>query len=78
MERPRKILLMIKAGQPVDDYIQALFPNPGTRGTLLSTGGNSHFIDTRHRCELLESRKILYVGMGISGGRARGFKGDPA
>ncbi len=67
LERPRRILLMVQAGKPVDDMIAALQPllEPGD---ILIDGGNSHFQDTERRHEALKDTGILYVGMGISGG----------
>lgn len=67
LERPRRILLMVQAGKPVDDMISALQPllEPGD---ILIDGGNSYFLDTERRHETLKDTGILYVGMGISGG----------
>ncbi len=67
VRQPRKILLMVKAGKPVDLAIEALLPflEPGD---MIMDGGNSHFQDTIRRQEALESRGLLYVGAGISGG----------
>ena len=67
LERPRSILLMIKAGEPVDDQIAALVPllDPGD---VIIDGGNSHFPDTIRRCEYVESKGKLYIGTGVSGG----------
>jgi 6-phosphogluconate dehydrogenase len=67
LRMPRKILLMVKAGQPVDDLIEVLTPLL-QRGDILIDGGNSHFRDTDRRCKLLESKGLLYLGCGISGG----------
>ncbi|MCX8023804.1 MAG: NADP-dependent phosphogluconate dehydrogenase [Thermanaerothrix sp.] len=67
LERPRRILLMLQAGKPVDDMIAALqtLLEPGD---ILIDGGNSYFQDTERRHEALKDTGILYVGMGISGG----------
>ena len=67
LEKPRKIILMIKAGNPVDEMINSLLPylEPGD---LLIDGGNSHYLDTSRRIRELRERSILYLGMGISGG----------
>ncbi|MFN3699857.1 MAG: NADP-dependent phosphogluconate dehydrogenase, partial [Dictyoglomus sp.] len=67
LEKPRKIILMVKAGKPVDDVIQELLPylEPGD---LIIDGGNSYFKDTSRRLQELKSKGILYLGMGVSGG----------
>jgi len=67
LDRPRKVLLMVKAGDPVDDFIAKLLPllEPGD---VIIDGGNSHFLDTIRRTELVEGRGLLYVGTGVSGG----------
>ncbi len=67
LEKPRKIMLMVKAGKPVDDNINALIPllEPGD---LIIDGGNSFFKDTIKRNKDLSSKGILYVGTGVSGG----------
>ena len=67
LKRPRKIMLMVKAGKAVDDFIEALLPylEPGD---LIIDGGNSHFPDTTRRAGYLESKGMLFVGTGVSGG----------
>jgi 6-phosphogluconate dehydrogenase len=67
LKRPRKIMLMVKAGEAVDDFIEALLPylEPGD---LIIDGGNSHFPDTIRRTGYLESKGMLFVGTGVSGG----------
>jgi 6-phosphogluconate dehydrogenase len=67
LKRPRKIMLMVKAGKAVDDFIEALLPylEPGD---LIIDGGNSHFPDTIRRTSYLESKGMLFVGTGVSGG----------
>ncbi len=67
LERPRKVMLMIPAGKPVDDQIDALFPllQPGD---VIIDGGNSLYTDTERRVKELATHGIHYVGMGISGG----------
>ena len=64
---PRKIMLLVPAGKPVDDIIDALMPLLQT-GDILIDGGNSHFADTTRRAKALEARGLLYVGSGVSGG----------
>ncbi|MCS7240663.1 MAG: NAD(P)-binding domain-containing protein, partial [Candidatus Bipolaricaulota bacterium] len=74
LARPRAILLMVQAGRPVDEVLSELFPllEPGD---LLIDGGNSHFADSERRIREAESRGLLYLGVGISGGEAGALKG---
>jgi 6-phosphogluconate dehydrogenase len=74
LERPRALLLMVKAGAPVDESIDALVPllEPGD---LVIEGGNSHFLDTRRRAAALESRGLQFLGTGISGGEEGALHG---
>ena len=67
LERPRVLMLMIKAGQPVDDQIDALLPLL-ERGDIVIDGGNSRFTDTERRTEHLAEFGVQFIGMGISGG----------
>jgi 6-phosphogluconate dehydrogenase len=67
LKRPRKIMLMVKAGQAVDDFIELLLPHLEP-GDCIIDGGNSHFPDTIRRTRYLESKGLLYVGTGVSGG----------
>ena len=64
---PRIIVLMIKAGAPVDEVIEQLLPHLEP-GDILVDGGNSRFTDSDRRCAALRSRGMLFVGCGISGG----------
>ncbi len=67
LEKPRKIMLMVKAGKPVDDTIEQLLPvlEPGD---IIIDGGNSHFPDSDRRTQYLKEKGILYIGSGVSGG----------
>lgn len=67
LSRPRKVMLMVKAGDPVDAVIEELVPHLD-EGDILIDGGNSHFPDTDRRLNDLEERGILYLGTGVSGG----------
>ncbi len=67
LKTPRKVMLMVKAGQPVDDFIELLIPHLEA-GDIIIDGGNSHFPDTTRRTEYVESKGLLYVGTGVSGG----------
>lgn len=74
LERPRKVMMLVKAGQPVDDFIEQLIPllEPGD---IIIDGGNSHFPDTIRRTKYVESKGLLYVGTGVSGGEEGALKG---
>ena len=67
LKRPRKVMLMVKAGKPVDEFIEQLIPllEPGD---IIIDGGNSHFHDTNRRTQYVESKGLLYIGTGVSGG----------
>ncbi len=67
LERPRKIMLMIKAGVAVDAMIDTLLPHL-EKGDILIDGGNTHFPDTNRRTAFVESKGLLYIGTGVSGG----------
>jgi len=67
LAKPRKVMLMVKAGSPVDDFIDALIPLLED-GDIIIDGGNSHFPDTMRRCAYVESKGLLYIGTGVSGG----------
>ena len=67
LKAPRKIMLMVKAGQAVDDFIELLLPHLEP-GDIVIDGGNSHFPDTIRRTKHLESKGFLYIGTGVSGG----------
>src|SRR5215216_5042227 len=64
---PRRILLMVRAGAPVDAVIQELKPHLAP-GDMIIDGGNSYFKDTERRSKALEAEGLRFVGMGISGG----------
>lgn len=67
LKRPRKIMLMVKAGSVVDDFIAQLLPHLEP-GDIIIDGGNSHFPDSSRRTKELEAKGILFVGTGVSGG----------
>jgi len=67
LERPRRIMLMVKAGSPVDAVIEQLDPYLGA-GDIIIDGGNSHFKDTARRAAALEALGLRYLGVGVSGG----------
>ncbi len=74
IKKPRKIILMIKAGNPVDQVIAQLVPWLD-QGDIIIDGGNSLYLDTNRRLKELEKRGFLYVGAGISGGEEGALKG---
>ena len=67
LERPRKVMLLVKAGKPVDDFIDQVIPFL-EEGDIIIDGGNSHFPDTIRRTKYVESKGLLYIGTGVSGG----------
>jgi len=67
LEKPRRILLMVPAGAPVDSAIAHLIPHLEP-GDILMDGGNSHFLDTERRSKELEQSGFLFMGIGVSGG----------
>ena len=74
LEQPRRILMMVKAGQPIDDLIATISPLLD-EGDLLIDGGNSLYTDTERRVAELESNKFGYIGMGVSGGAKGALEG---
>jgi 6-phosphogluconate dehydrogenase len=74
LSRPRKIMIMVKAGKPVDDVIDSLVPLLD-EGDIVIDGGNSYFKDTIRRTEQLVQKGILYMGVGVSGGEEGALKG---
>ncbi|MBR6940606.1 MAG: decarboxylating NADP(+)-dependent phosphogluconate dehydrogenase [Clostridia bacterium] len=74
LEKPRKVMMMIKAGSAVDDMIDRLIPLLD-KGDIIIDGGNSHFPDTTRRTSLVESKGLLYIGTGVSGGEEGALKG---
>jgi len=74
LEKPRKVFMMVKAGSAVDEMIEQLLPYL-EEGDIIIDGGNSHFPDTARRCAYVESKGLLYVGTGVSGGEEGALKG---
>ena len=74
LEKPRKIMMMVKAGQAVDQLIDQLLPCL-EEGDILIDGGNSHFPDTIRRTAYVENKGLLYVGTGVSGGEEGALNG---
>src|SRR5947209_6875491 len=67
LKRPRRVMLMVKAGKPVDEFIEHLLPQLEP-GDIIIDGGNSLFEDTNRRTKYVESKGLLYIGTGVSGG----------
>jgi 6-phosphogluconate dehydrogenase len=67
LKRPRKVMLMVKAGAAVDEFIELVLPHLEP-GDVIIDGGNSHFPDTIRRTKYLEGKGLMYVGTGVSGG----------
>jgi 6-phosphogluconate dehydrogenase len=74
LKGPRKVMLMVKAGKPVDDFIELLIPHL-EKGDIIIDGGNSYFPDTIRRTKYLESKGLLFIGTGVSGGEEGALKG---
>ena len=74
LERPRRILMMVKAGGPVDAVIEQISPYLD-EGDLLIDGGNSEYHDTERRVAELESKSFGFIGMGVSGGAKGALEG---
>ncbi|MGH7980599.1 MAG: decarboxylating NADP(+)-dependent phosphogluconate dehydrogenase [Limisphaerales bacterium] len=67
LKKPRRVMLMVKAGKPVDEFIEHLLPRLEA-GDIIIDGGNSLFEDTNRRTKYVESKGLLYIGTGVSGG----------
>ena len=74
LKRPRKIMLMVKAGAVVDSFIEMILPHL-EEGDIIIDGGNSHFPDTTRRTRELKEKGILFVGTGVSGGEEGARRG---
>jgi 6-phosphogluconate dehydrogenase len=74
LKKPRKIFMLVKAGKAVDELIDQLLPIL-EKGDILIDGGNSHFPDTIRRTQYVESKGLLYIGTGVSGGEEGALKG---
>ena len=74
LKTPRKIMLMVRAGKPVDDFVELIIPHLAA-GDIIIDGGNSHFPDTIRRTKYLESKGFLFIGTGVSGGEEGALRG---
>jgi len=74
LKRPRKVMMLVKAGQAVDDFIEQIIPFLES-GDVIIDGGNTHFPDTIRRTAYVESKGLLYIGTGVSGGEEGALRG---
>ena len=74
LKRPRKVMMLVKAGKAVDDFIEQIIPYLES-GDIIIDGGNTHFPDTIRRTAYVESKGFLYIGTGVSGGEEGALKG---
>ena len=74
LKRPRLVMMLVKAGPAVDDLIEQLLPHLEP-GDILVDGGNTHYVDTERRTQYVESKGLLFVGSGVSGGEEGALKG---
>lgn len=74
LAKPRKVMLMVKAGKPVDIFIDKLIPLL-EKGDIIIDGGNSHFPDTNRRTQKVEEAGLFFIGTGVSGGEEGALKG---
>ena len=74
LAKPRKIMVMVKAGAPVDMFIDSIIPLL-EKGDIIIDGGNSYFKDTIRRAKKVEDAGLLYIGTGVSGGEEGALNG---
>lgn len=74
LKRPRKVMMLVKAGKAVDECIDQLVPHLEA-GDIIIDGGNSHYPDTIRRTKYVESKGLLFIGTGVSGGEEGALKG---
>lgn len=69
LKKPRRMMMLVMAGKPVDDFIELLLTEGGVEeGDIIIDGGNSHYPDTNRRTKYLAQKGIRFVGSGVSGG----------
>lgn len=74
LKKPRRVMMLVKAGKPVDEFIEQLIPHLEP-GDIIIDGGNSLFEDTNRRTKYVESKGLLYIGTGVSGGEEGARRG---
>ena len=67
LKKPRRVMILVKAGSAVDAFIDQLIPLLES-GDIIIDGGNSEYQDTQRRCKQLKAKGLLYIGTGVSGG----------
>jgi 6-phosphogluconate dehydrogenase len=78
LRKPRRMMMLIMAGRPVDDFIEQLLNEGGVeKGDIIIDGGNSHYLDTTRRTRYLAEKGIRFVGTGVSGGE-EGARSGPS
>lgn len=74
LKRPRKVMMLVKAGAAVDSFIEQLIPHLEP-GDIIIDGGNTHYPDTDRRAKYVEGKGLLYIGTGVSGGEEGALRG---
>jgi 6-phosphogluconate dehydrogenase len=74
LKRPRRVMMLVKAGAPVDEFIHQIVPHL-EKGDIIIDGGNSLYQDTARRCKEVEAKGLLYIGTGVSGGEEGARRG---
>ncbi len=74
LEKPRRVMMLVKAGSAVDDFIEQLIPHL-EKGDIIIDGGNTYFPDTIRRAKYLEEKGLLFIGTGVSGGEEGALMG---
>ncbi len=74
LKKPRKVMMLVKAGEAVDSFIEKLIPHLEP-GDIIIDGGNTHFPDTNRRTKYVEEKGLLYIGTGVSGGEEGALRG---
>src|ERR1044071_4503766 len=74
LKKPRRVMMLVKAGKAVDEFIEQLLPHLEP-GDIIIDGGNSLFEDTNRRTKYVESKGLLYIGTGVSGGEEGARRG---
>ncbi|GGZ25043.1 6-phosphogluconate dehydrogenase, decarboxylating [Echinicola pacifica] len=74
LEKPRKVMMLVKAGDPVDSFIEQIIPHL-EEGDIIIDGGNSNFTDTIRRTEYVEGKGFRFIGTGVSGGEIGALRG---
>jgi 6-phosphogluconate dehydrogenase len=74
LKKPRRVMLMVQAGKPVDDFIELLLPHLEP-GDIIIDGGNSNYNDSIRRTAYVESKGLLFIGTGVSGGEEGARRG---